>query len=129
MATLAHVHNTTGCSHDDVNPLSEGLCLLFEVGATVDRQNGEAGVPLKQFEFLSHLICQFTGRRQHQGLKRPRRLASLEDGQPEGCGLSGARASLSDDVRTLSCKRNGVPLHLRCELPAHGVEAVLKGLW
>ena len=84
MASLAHVHDSTGCSHDDVNALSEGLGLLLEVGAAVDGEDGQARVALKEVEFFSDLIGQLTRGCEDEGLQGAGGLASLKDGQAEG---------------------------------------------
>ena len=69
VTSLAHVHDSTGSANDDVNALAQSLGLLFKVRTTVDGEDGESSVALQQREFFSHLVRQFTGWCQNQGLK------------------------------------------------------------
>ena len=88
VASLAHVHDTAGCADDDVNALAEGFCLLFEVGATVNGQDGQTAIALEHDQFFCDLIGEFTCGCQNEGLEFARWLAAFKDGQAKGSGFS-----------------------------------------
>ena len=88
VASFGHVHHSARRTDDDVDAFAEGLGLLFEVGATVDGQDGQPRVALKEVEFLGNLVGQFTRGCQHERLECTGWLASLEDGKSEGSGFS-----------------------------------------
>ncbi len=88
MASLAHVHDTTGRADDDVNALAESFCLLFEVGATVHGQDGQTAIALEHDQFFCDLVGEFTCGCQNEGLEFTRWLAAFKDGQAKGSGFS-----------------------------------------
>ena len=121
VATFTHVHDTAGCSDDDIDALSKGLCLLFEVSPSVNSEYDEAGIALEHAQFFCDLIGEFSRGCQNQSLEFTRWLAAFEDGQSKGSGFSRACARLADHIGSLTCNGDRVALNLSCEFPSHGV--------
>ncbi len=97
--------------HDHVHPAVEGLELVVDGLAAVDREHGDAEGLAVAVHRLGDLHRQLPGGDQDQGRGRgpARALAGepLEQGQGEGGGLAGAGGGLAHEVPALEERRDG----------------------